>query len=195
MLDWEGNMIDRRHQKRLMHADNLYPEDNVPNVSSLDTIVDEALHEIPDHNPNVQSMAQNAILLLTQVVEERAQILYISIAIGSTGLSSAKDDLLIPPYDTPNCNCGKTPSTSAVAVGNPQSLSPQFLSKIWHIKHEDAKNVINQSTQLRRFGAQNELSKQIGTNDRMLRYRRIESTFFTDTFFVTAKGKSTRGNK
>ena len=28
----------------------------------------------------------------------------------------------------------------------------------------------------------------------MLRYKRINSQFFTDTFFVTAKGKSTRGN-
>ena len=27
----------------------------------------------------------------------------------------------------------------------------------------------------------------------MLRYRRIKSQFFTDTFFVTAKAKSTRG--
>ena len=29
----------------------------------------------------------------------------------------------------------------------------------------------------------------------MLRYRRIRSSFFTDTMFVTGKAKSTRGNK
>ena len=30
-------------------------------------------------------------------------------------------------------------------------------------------------------------------NDRMLRYRRIKSNFFTDTMFVTKAAKSTRG--
>ncbi len=37
------------------------------------------------------------------------------------------------------------------------------------------------------------MARQFSTNDRMLRYRRIQSYFFTDTIFVTAK--STRGNK
>ena len=38
------------------------------------------------------------------------------------------------------------------------------------------------------------MARNFGTNDRMLRYKRIKSHFFTDTFFVTDKAKSTRGN-
>ena len=38
------------------------------------------------------------------------------------------------------------------------------------------------------------LLRNFTTNDRMLRYRRINSIYFTDTIFVTKKAKSTRGN-
>ena len=38
------------------------------------------------------------------------------------------------------------------------------------------------------------LARNLGTNYRMLRYRRIKSHFFTDTFYVTKKAKSTRGH-
>ena len=39
------------------------------------------------------------------------------------------------------------------------------------------------------------LSRNYGTNDRMLRYRRINTYFYTNTFFATKKGgKSSRGN-
>ena len=54
--------------------------------------------------------------------------------------------------------------------------------------------VLEQSTCLQRVGHPNSLSRRLPTNDRMLRYRRIDSNFFTDTFFATAKGKSSRGH-
>jgi hypothetical protein len=39
------------------------------------------------------------------------------------------------------------------------------------------------------------LSRKYGTNDRMLRYKRIKDYFYMDTFFATKKGgKSSRGN-
>jgi hypothetical protein len=39
------------------------------------------------------------------------------------------------------------------------------------------------------------LSRNYGTNDRMLRYKRISEYFFMDTFFATKKaGKSSRGH-
>ena len=38
------------------------------------------------------------------------------------------------------------------------------------------------------------LSQQFTTNDRVLRYRWIQSVFFTDTMFTTPKAKSTHGN-
>ena len=49
------------------------------------------------------------------------------------------------------------------------------------------------TSQLNRHGENTSLARNLGTNDRMLRYWRINSQFFTDTFFVTAKAKSTWG--
>ena len=37
------------------------------------------------------------------------------------------------------------------------------------------------------------MASNLGTNKPMLRYRRVKSQFFTDTFFVTAKARSTQG--
>ena len=50
------------------------------------------------------------------------------------------------------------------------------------------------TTQLNRQSANSTLSRNFGTNDRMLRYKRIKSHFYTDTLLVTKKGKSTHGN-
>ena len=82
----------------------------------------------------------------------------------------------------------------ALEAKKPGKVSPEFLSRIWQIKPDLAKKALNQTTQLYRKGEDNALSCQFSTNDRMLRYKRIESQFYTDTFFVTGKGKSTRGN-
>ena len=50
------------------------------------------------------------------------------------------------------------------------------------------------TSQLKKQDGQTNLSRNFSTNDRMLRYRRINDYFFSDTFFVMSKAKSTRGN-
>ena len=49
------------------------------------------------------------------------------------------------------------------------------------------------NTQLAKHKQDNVLSRNFSTNDRMLRYRRLKSTFFTDTMFAN-KYKSLRQN-
>ena len=83
----------------------------------------------------------------------------------------------------------------AAQASNPTGVSPEFLSKIWRIRKDQASRAIDQTTHRCRHGADNQLSRQYATNDRMLRYKRIDSQFYTDTFFVTKKAESTRGNK
>ena len=82
---------------------------------------------------------------------------------------------------------------SAITL-NQAGVTAEFLSKIWHVKHEDVVNAIEQSTQLCRRGKDNPLSCHYETNDHMLRYKRLNSMFFTDTFFATKEGKFTRKN-
>lgn len=82
---------------------------------------------------------------------------------------------------------------ASMDAGNAKGPDAKMLSKLWLISEPLAKEAIEQNTQLCRHGAENSMSRQLSTNDRMLRYRRIQSTFFTDTMFATPKAKSTRG--
>ena len=85
-----------------------------------------------------------------------------------------------------------TPKMSLLAT-IPSTITSDYLSKIWSIDEDLAAGAINHNTHLYRRSAENDLSRQLSTNDRMLRYRRINIIFFSDTFFVTKKGKSVRG--
>ena len=69
------------------------------------------------------------------------------------------------------------------------------LSKIWRISHEDAKSTIDTTTQTSVCTQDPTLSRNYGTNDHMLRYKRIKDYFFMDTLFATKKGgQSSRGH-
>ena len=82
----------------------------------------------------------------------------------------------------------------AVSVHQSKGSNAEHLSKIWLNNDELARGALNQSTQLARYSSDNILSRQISTNDRMLRYKRIQSTLFTDKNFAQPKAKSLRKN-
>ena len=82
---------------------------------------------------------------------------------------------------------------SSVA-GKSTGVSAHSLGKLWQISETQAQGAIDFNTQLCKQPADNSLSRNFSTNDRMLRYRRLNSTFFTDTLVATSC-KSTRGNK
>ena len=75
----------------------------------------------------------------------------------------------------------------------PKGVTPELLSKIWATPFKMAEETLRVTSQLNRHGENTSLAINLGTNDRMLRYWRIKSQFFNDTFFVTSKAKSTRG--
>ena len=64
---------------------------------------------------------------------------------------------------------------------------------VWGIYIETARRTLKGTTQLRQQDT-GSLSRNFSKNDRMLRYKRINCAFFTDTYFVTCKAKSTQGN-
>ena len=77
---------------------------------------------------------------------------------------------------------------------NPGESLRSFLSKAWLVPENLAEKEVERNTQLHRQSKDNVLSRNYTTNDRMLRCKRLESVFFTDTMFAT-KHKSARGNK
>ncbi len=83
---------------------------------------------------------------------------------------------------------------SAVTAGKPGAVSAERLAKLFSILFDDAVRTLAVTTQLNRQTADSSLLRNFGTMDRMVRYRQLNSTFFTDTMYVTAKVKSTRGN-
>jgi hypothetical protein len=82
----------------------------------------------------------------------------------------------------------------ATMAGQRVGVTAKHLSKVWKIDLETAKRTIEVKTQLRQHEADASLSRIFFTNYRMLRYKRIDSRFFTDIFFVTKKAKSQQGN-
>ena len=84
-------------------------------------------------------------------------------------------------------------SVGATSASKPRGVTAETLSKIWRIDYETAARTLKVTTQLNHQGGNETLSRHFGTNDRMLRYKRIQSEFYTDTFFVTGKARSIRG--
>ena len=85
-------------------------------------------------------------------------------------------------------------SVHATHANPPKGVSAQRLAEAWRIDFKDAKRTLRVTTQLKKTDTNSCLSRNISTSDRMLRYQRIKSTFFTDTFFVAKKAKSLWGN-
>ena len=82
---------------------------------------------------------------------------------------------------------------SAISASTPTVITAETLSKIWKIDYPTEARKLEVTTQLNSQGGSDNLSRHFGTNDRMLRYRRITSEFYTDTFFVTGRDRSTWG--
>ena len=70
-----------------------------------------------------------------------------------------------------------------------KGVSSDHLPKIWSIHKEAAENTIDCTNQLRKHDTEGVLSRHFSTNYRMLRYKRINSLFFTNKFH--AKGSCT----
>ena len=68
-----------------------------------------------------------------------------------------------------------------------KGVNKNQLSKIWVVSEELASKAIDNNSQLCNYSAKNSLSQQSSTNNRMLRHRRINIFFFTDTLLAKKK--------
>ena len=84
---------------------------------------------------------------------------------------------------------------SAVHGGRHQGIKPSDLAKLWRIDEDTAAKTIDITSQRSVRTDNPKLSRNYGTNDRMLRYKHLKHHFFMDTLFATSKAdKSSRGN-
>ena len=85
--------------------------------------------------------------------------------------------------------------TTGVEAIHQGKVNAKHIAKIWRISYDDATRTIDAMSQHSVRSEDPTLSQNYGTNDHMLRYRRIKDYFFMDTFFAMSKGgKSSCGN-
>ena len=198
MLDTDFELVQHPEKKTYL----LQPDDaeylELPNVDSVEKAIDAVLlnamngesiqneslhgnHSIPFHEANVFAEAMSSNALCGKIAT----------SIGSATTSDGPCPLFTGTLDEFESQFHS--EISSLEMEKVTGVSPDFLSKIWSVSDEQAKDIVNSNTQLNRVPNEGMLSKQFSTNDRMLRYRRINSYFFTDTMFVTSAAKSTRG--
>ena len=76
----------------------------------------------------------------------------------------------------------------------PRGIKPTDLSNLEIISKNLSEGTVKRNTQLTRNKSEICMSRHFTKNYRMLRYRIIRSTLFSDTIFATPKEKYTRGN-
>ena len=214
MVDHAGQLVESRFWKK--HCKGIYNVSSI-NADVYEKAVDESL--LVDHvefsESSLASLASFDVSSLARSLHDARSASTIKMCIGSTVvqesetcplfLPSIRDEGIedinfMPPMpidqvlDDPSGPSDNIRAEISAVSLNQAGVTPDFLSKIWHVKVDEAKEAIEQSTQLCRRGRNNSLSRHYNTNDRMLRYKRLNSMFFTDTFFVHKDGKSTRGN-
>jgi hypothetical protein len=214
--DFEGNMMDHKYVKN-----NLIDECDIPAIDCGDIDAVLAAHYEASVRSdfcdviaaNISAITDTAHTLKADCtsfedkMNNAAAISDFKMSIGSTSANACpvEEDLFITAPISFSVNLdeleemieGYTATSAevrAAMAGRPNGVTAKHLSKVWKIDVETAKRTIDVTTQLRQHEADSSMSRNYSTNDRMLRYKRINSHFFTDTFFVTKKAKSQRGN-
>ena len=72
---------------------------------------------------------------------------------------------------------------STTHASKPKGVNKEHLRNIWRISEDEARRILEVTTQLNMHDAYSNLSRALSSNDQMLMYKRINSFFFTDTFF------------
>ena len=64
---------------------------------------------------------------------------------------------------------------AAVSAGRSKGVHAEHLAKVWCIPHDEAAQTLNVMTQSLRHDPDSSLSRNVGTNDCAVRYRKIKS--------------------
>ena len=126
-------------------------------------------------------------VLLDSALSSRLEFSKLAMSIGSVAMSNEKYELFEADVSE------LWTSVGFMTAGHPRGVTVEMLSKICSIDTIMAERTLQVTTQLNQNVENTSLERNLGTNDRMLRYRRIKSPFSTNTFLVTGKARSTRG--
>jgi hypothetical protein len=246
MLDWEGNMVEKKHRATILLSEveendimaasvqissmeskaidralatSAYDEEIVkPCYGTVPRAADEISSVLGAVSPIYDDMA------LYEGLSARLELGNFKAAIGSTYAPDKEylvDDATAdtdPSTDDSNSDSDEEADddrlldeiyegsirgeidldellVSAAHAKRHGGVDAAHLSKTWRIDLEAAERTLGVTTQESQRTDDPKLSRNYGTGDRMLRYKKIHEYFFMDTFFATKKaGKSSRGH-
>jgi len=189
MIDWEGEIVEASRKDRIIIDEDEVDDEggliSSVSVAAMEALIDEVAHQSVmlmsmslsgvessgdlmassvmacDHNSNKLVNDLNCILGLSKYC----------VSIGACASSNDRSNFLC----------------SAVHAETPKSINADHLSKVWQISKDQAQRTLDATTQRVRRSDDIGLSRNYPTNDRMIRYRRIQQHFFMDTFFASVK--------
>ena len=168
----------------------------LPSIGSVNTHIDAVISHSMDQ-ANVSEIENNHSIPFYEAQDFANKLSTaalhgkIASALGSVSTGDSKCPLFTTTLD--DLESFFEADVSSTSATPSQGVSQDFIKKIWGVSSDEATDIIKANTQLMRHSNEGPLSRQFTTNDRMLRYRRLQSYFFTDTMFVTKAAKSTRG--
>ena len=218
MLDYKGEMIENKDRVRILMSE--IEDDKMMEVSAViseaeASLIDRLYHESHSeyrsihedlgdllHDDGCVSRFKMSVGSTNPMSKEYLDDASIGIALteASTDVSDTEDslkennDLIKQLIEQPDAVIDEV-MASATHVRDHKSVSADMLSKIWRIDRDTAEKTLEITSQRISRSDAPSLSRNYPTNDRMLRYDRIDDIFYTDTFFSTKKAKkSSRGN-
>ena len=196
MLDEDGNMREVEGRQKYIVEDHEISYFDLPTIDAVEAQINSLLKDSHlEYQTKGGTICHSSAELNAQKIvsklEDWALRYNISSAIGNTVIGENSCILFSTSYDELDNKFSS--SISSLSANNSKGVSPEFLEKIWCITPEQASDAITRNSQHNRQSTEGMLSRHFSTNDRMLRYRRIKSNFFTDTMFVTKSAKSLRG--
>eukprot|EP00984_Skeletonema_dohrnii_P000995 scaffold318_cov96-Skeletonema_dohrnii-CCMP3373.AAC.6 len=220
-LDCDGNIVEELLQPRpklnlveSAEIASLYSKLPVLSVDAKDDLIDAACDTFPEvssvndsrmdtlcrlgDDPIAAIIASVDPLLNEEEFKQRISDVQLETSVGLTAgcmsLSTFDDDDFIFTKIGHALDIAAA-TISAVTTGKADGVSAEALSKCWRISYADAARTLQTTTQLIQHDVNGTLSRNFGTSDRALRYRRIQSIFFMDTLIIGKNAHSVRGYK
>ena len=180
MTTYSGELSDfSRRERHLMQDDDIDhtdPDILAASLSAFDyhlnAVASSAFVSPPV--PPVYSDGDPNVLL--QRLSDRAEISKLTSSLASLDITVPDPDDLFA-------------TVSSLHTSTASGVTKDFLSKIWMVSEKHAQRAIEHNTQLCRQQGEDFLSRNYSTNDRMLRYKRLKSTFYTDTLLSSVKSR------
>lgn len=201
MLDFQGEMADKSHRKQHFP---IFNDNDLP--AELASVTLDRWNDYLDANISSSFAAMvldpggDHDIEFAESINLRAEVSKMAGNIGSVNFefSDSKNlfDLNGPTIGTwddlenfvketlPEAVEDIESKVAAMSADRSNGVSSELLSNLWLVSEDLAEGAIDQTTQLCRHREHNHLSRNYSTNDRMLRYKRLKSCFFSDTMFA-----------